>query len=216
MPSTSRDDFHQKSFKIKPDDDRFFSKLLSRDSSKSSFRVYYGDVSSAVPFNWETRPGTPKHNFADNSQIPPLTPPPSYYTSSLDKSSKSSSRSKLLLHSLLRRMNPSSKRAAAAAAEVSHSSSSSLSSLSWSSSSHSSFSDPLSTPSYVRKRRRYSSWGSSFDERGAAADDRHDDDVVRSSRLCFGIGAGEKGRGGYSVFVVRKALLSIVGRGSAA
>lgn len=211
MPSISRDDFRQKSFKIKPDDDRFFSKLLSRDSSKSSFRVYYGDVSSAVPFNWETRPGTPKHNFAENSQIPPLTPPPSYYTSSLDKSSKSSSRSKLLLHNLLRRMNPSSKRAAA---EVSHSSSSSLSSLSWSSSSHSSFSDPLSTPAYVRKRRRFSSWGSSFDE-GAAADDRRDD-VVRSSRLCFGIRAGEKAHGGYSVFIVRKALLSIVGRGSAA
>ncbi|XP_057808542.1 uncharacterized protein LOC131023022 [Salvia miltiorrhiza] len=208
MPSLSRDDFHQKSFKIKPDDDKLFSKLLSRgEPAKSSFRVYYGDVPSAVPFVWETRPGTPKHNSAGNYEIPPLTPPPSYYTTGGGKSSGGGSRSRLLLHSLLRRMNP--KRAAA----VSHSSSSSLSSVSWSSStSQSSFSDPLSTPAYVRRRRRFSSWGSSFDEKAVAADDRLGDGAC-SSRMCFGIGGGEKARGGRSV---KRALLSIVGRGSAA
>lgn len=204
-------DFHQKSFRIKhDDDDKFLSKLLSKDTSKCnpSFRIYYGDVSSAVPFTWETRPGTPKHVSSENSHIPPLTPPPSYYTNKLNNSSNKTSRSKLLFHNLLRRVNPKKHQFAA---PNSHSSSSSLSSLSWSSSSYSSFSDPLSTPAYVRKRRRFSSWGSSvsFDDR-AAMDDRRDG--VCSSKMCFGIGNG----GGYSAVIVKKALLSIVGRGSAA
>ncbi|KAL3826186.1 hypothetical protein ACJIZ3_022215 [Penstemon smallii] len=71
-------------------DDEDNKKLLSKESweSNPSFRVYYGDVSSAVPFMWESRPGTPKHTFsADNNNnnmnmnmiLPaPLTPPPSY------------------------------------------------------------------------------------------------------------------------------------------
>ncbi|KAG6433712.1 hypothetical protein SASPL_105327 [Salvia splendens] len=193
MPSLNRDDFHQKSFKIKPDDDKLFSKLLSRESAKSSFRVYYGDAPRAVPFVWETRPGTPKHNSAGNYEIPPLTPPPSYYAAGGGRSCGGGSRSKLLIHSFLRRMNP--KRAAA----VSHSSSSSLSSISWSSSSHSSFSDPISTPAYVGRRQRFSSFDDAVDDRCG--------DRFRSSRMCFGIGGG----GGRSV---KKALLSIVGRGS--
>ncbi|KAF8114718.1 hypothetical protein N665_0034s0057 [Sinapis alba] len=42
---------------------------------------YYGRAS--VPFVWESRPGTPKHNhFSEFSLPPPLTPPPSYYSSS--------------------------------------------------------------------------------------------------------------------------------------
>ncbi|KAI3474763.1 hypothetical protein Pfo_029989 [Paulownia fortunei] len=209
MPCSSPD-IHQKSFRIKHDDDKFFTRLLSKESSKSipSFRVYYGDVSSAVPFTWETRPGTPKHTSSDNSHIPPLTPPPSYYTNNVNNSSKKQSRSKLLLHNLLRRMNPKKAHLAS-----SHSSASSLSSLSWSSSSHSSYSDPMTTPTYVHKRRRFSSWGSSFDER--AMDDRRDE--VCPSRLCFGIGKnnGERLQIGYSVLIVKKALLSIVGRGSA-
>ncbi|CAH8333134.1 unnamed protein product [Eruca vesicaria subsp. sativa] len=42
---------------------------------------YYGGAS--VPFLWESRPGTPKHNhFSEFSLPPPLTPPPSYYSSS--------------------------------------------------------------------------------------------------------------------------------------
>ncbi|KAG6430744.1 hypothetical protein SASPL_108817 [Salvia splendens] len=174
MASISRE---EKSFKITPENDKLFSKLLSRESS---FRVYYGAAPSAVPFVWETRPGTPKHNSAANSEIPPLKPPPSYFTAGIAKSAGGGSRSKLLLHSLFRRMNP--KRAAA----VSHSSSTSSSS---------SQSDPISTPAHVRRRRRASSFGSSFDER---ADD------LRSSRICLGIGGGGSS--------VKRALLSIVGR----
>ncbi|KAK6129478.1 hypothetical protein DH2020_036791 [Rehmannia glutinosa] len=193
-----QNDFHQKSFRIKHEDDKFFTRLLSKESSKStpSFRVYYGDVSSGVPFTWETRPGTPKHTSSENFHIPPLTPPPSYYTNNFNNSSKKHSRSKLLLHSLLRRMSISKRSQYVAS---SHSSSSSLSSLSWSSSVHSSFSDPIATPNYVHKRRRFSSWGSSFDAK--SVDDHIHRDEVCPSRLCFGIG--------------KKALLSIVGRGSA-
>ncbi|KAL3830249.1 hypothetical protein ACJIZ3_019051 [Penstemon smallii] len=180
MPCSSTPDFHQKSFRIKHEDDKFFTRLLSKESSKSnpSFRVYYNDVSSAVPFMWETRPGTPKHTLSDNLNIPPLTPPPSYYTNnSKNSENKKFSRSKLLLHTLLRRMN--SKKVH----QASSSSSSSISSLSWS---PSSLSDPIMTPKYVQGRRRFSSWGSSFDAKGT-------DDGVCKSRSCFGIGEGNCG-----------------------
>ncbi|KAL0375423.1 UNVERIFIED_CONTAM: hypothetical protein Sradi_3458000 [Sesamum radiatum] len=201
MPATTPDDFdhdhHQKSFRIKHDDDKFFTRLLSKESSKSnpSFRVYYGDhVPSSVPFMWETRPGTPKHTSSHNSHIPPLTPPPSYYTNNFTNSSKNHScRSKLLFHTFLRRMNPKKPHSPS-----SHSPTSSFSSLSCSSSSRSSFSDPVMTPTYAHKRRRTSSWSVSFD---------------KSS--CFGIENenGENQR--RSVLIVKKALLSIVGRRSA-
>lgn len=65
-------------------DDKFLSKLMSKDSSvaNSSSRIYYrSDLSSSIPFTWETRPGTPKHPINDNT-IPPLTPPPSYLSNS--------------------------------------------------------------------------------------------------------------------------------------
>ncbi|CAA3017515.1 Hypothetical predicted protein [Olea europaea subsp. europaea] len=102
-------DSGQKSFEIK-NDNKFFSRLLAKESTKTnpSFRVYYGDVSVAVPFMWETRPGTPKHHtiFYDDatSVIPPLSPPPSYYSTNRNKPLKTSSRSRIL-HTLLRRID---------------------------------------------------------------------------------------------------------------
>lgn len=68
-------------------DDKFFTRIMSKETSmaNSSCRIYYGGASGAVPFMWESTPGTPKHNFADNS-VPPLTPPPSYYSTSKSKS----------------------------------------------------------------------------------------------------------------------------------
>ncbi|KAK8960834.1 hypothetical protein KSP40_PGU003650 [Platanthera guangdongensis] len=59
------------------------ARMLSKENSPAnpSFRVYYGVSSGAVPFFWESRPGTPKHAMAA-ATLPPLTPPPSYYTSS--------------------------------------------------------------------------------------------------------------------------------------
>ncbi|KAF8042074.1 hypothetical protein BT93_A0620 [Corymbia citriodora subsp. variegata] len=76
-------DLPQKPFQLIKQDDKFFSRLLSKENSASipSFRGDYGGVPSSVPFMWETRPGTPKHPRFDDS-LPPLTPPPSYYSSS--------------------------------------------------------------------------------------------------------------------------------------
>lgn len=79
------DDHHHQ---IKKDDKLFgtCSRVVSKETSTGnpSFRVlYYGGVSGAVPFMWETQPGTPKHKlFSDHSTPPTLTPPPSYYFSS--------------------------------------------------------------------------------------------------------------------------------------
>ncbi|WZZ05186.1 hypothetical protein YC2023_091107 [Brassica napus] len=53
---------------------------LDKEQEERSF--YYGGAS--VPFVWESRPGTPKHNhFSEFSLPPPLTPPPSYYSSGI-------------------------------------------------------------------------------------------------------------------------------------
>ncbi|XAR71879.1 hypothetical protein NMG60_11018326 [Bertholletia excelsa] len=75
-------------------EDKFFSRLLSRETSRtdSSFRVlYYGGAPGAVPFRWESRPGTPKHPCSSDS-LPPLTPPPSYQFNN-HKSNKSMQKS---------------------------------------------------------------------------------------------------------------------------
>lgn len=63
------------------------SKIIVKETSQvnSSSRIYYYGGAS-VPFLWETRPGTPKHDlFSESFRLPPLTPPPSYYSSSSGK-----------------------------------------------------------------------------------------------------------------------------------
>ncbi|KAJ9175978.1 hypothetical protein P3X46_014473 [Hevea brasiliensis] len=86
MLSKRREVVPPKSLEIKQDD-KFFSRIMSKETSmaNSSRRVYYGGTSGAIPFMWESSPGTPKHTFADTS-IPPLTPPPSYHSTSKSKS----------------------------------------------------------------------------------------------------------------------------------
>lgn len=90
MLRTSQPDYQLKQ------DDKLFTKLVSKETSiaNPSFR----GVSVAVPFNWETQPGTPKHKlFPDHSSLPPtLTPPPSYYFQNSTSSSKKHSKAKLL------------------------------------------------------------------------------------------------------------------------
>lgn len=82
---------------IKQEDDKFFSKLLSKEIPDSSFRVYYnGALSGSVPFFWESQPGTPKHRLNELT-VPPLTPPPSYHLKSSNTTKGSSSSSKKLL-----------------------------------------------------------------------------------------------------------------------
>ncbi|CAJ1971082.1 unnamed protein product [Sphenostylis stenocarpa] len=86
----------EKSFRIK-EDDRFFSRLMSKETSKanSSSRVfYYGETSIAVPFTWEAQPGTPKHPSSQTS-LPPLTPPPSYYSNSKSSSKRTNSKANI-------------------------------------------------------------------------------------------------------------------------
>lgn len=162
------------SFDIKPDD-KFFSRLVSKESSGSnpSFRVYYGDVCGAVPFTWESRPGTPKFTLFTHSQLPPLTPPPSYYFHTTPKSTHNITPNHKPRSNLLRCVFTRSRSdKAPVLLTVSNSSSSSSSSLSRSPNSYSSF----SRSSINGRRRRFSSWGSSFDDGGG---DEHQPHPVR-------------------------------------
>ncbi|OMO67762.1 hypothetical protein COLO4_30002 [Corchorus olitorius] len=192
MLSTSPDLSQKNTLQIKQDD-RFFSRLLSKENSVAnpSFRVYYGGVPRSVPFMWESQPGTPKHAFSDTS-LPPLTPPPSYYSNSGSaKPTKKHSRSGLL-HALFPKIISLKKSAVAA--------SPSSSALSSSSSSSSSLSSSLflamSSPKKYYKRNRFSSFDSS------RVDDEEDAAVESpTSTLCFAINGkrsiGNKLRGCY-------------------
>lgn len=72
-------------------DGEFYARLLTRESSLAnpSFR-YYGAGPAAVPFGWESQPGTPKDCAScritlscspagEASVLPAITPPPSYH-----------------------------------------------------------------------------------------------------------------------------------------
>uniref|UniRef100_A0A0E0L3S4 Uncharacterized protein n=1 Tax=Oryza punctata TaxID=4537 RepID=A0A0E0L3S4_ORYPU len=68
-------------------DGEFYARLLTKESSQGnpSFR-YYGAGTGAVPFVWESHPGTPKVDAASSScrmlataDVPAITPPPSYH-----------------------------------------------------------------------------------------------------------------------------------------
>ncbi|XP_038882810.1 uncharacterized protein LOC120073955 [Benincasa hispida] len=93
-------DYPQKSLQFKQND-KFFSKILSRESSRANYssRIYYGGLAGAVPFVWESQPGTPIHRFSDDL-TPTLTPPPSYFSDSVKKPLKKRSKSLSLLHIL--------------------------------------------------------------------------------------------------------------------
>lgn len=160
---SSSQDRSQNSIQIKQDD-KFFLRLLSKESSVAnpSLRVYYGGGAGAVPFMWESQPGTPKCSFNETT-LPPLTPPPSYYFNS-DKNPihKKYSRSNLL-HILFPKMNMHKKSDPVPSAP----SSPSLSSNSSRSSSKFSMVVPITSPKkyHHRVRSRLSSSGSSFDSR---------------------------------------------------
>ncbi|KAJ9179638.1 hypothetical protein P3X46_007988 [Hevea brasiliensis] len=179
----------QKSFQIK-EDDKFFSRLLSKESSMAnhSFRVYYGGVTVAVPFMWESQPGTPKHSFGE-STLPPLTPPPSYYSNSNQKPIKKHYSRSNLLNFLFSRINPKKTNYAVSTLPFSSSSSSALShtpsSVSRSSLNSSSFLP--STPTEYHQRTRFSGNGSSFDSYEEAPIGS-----PPSKYLCFGAGRGTR------------------------
>ena len=168
-------------------DDKHFTRAVSKESSVAnpSFRVYYGDVPSAVPFVWETQPGTPKHNFFPKDIDNPLTlrPPPSFYfTPTRDhKPTKthSMSRSKQTLLNNLKNIVPPYKK---------NQLSSSPSSSSSSSSSYSSVATPSSDKVRVYHRRRLLSIGSSLDDHDIYEFSATKKRSVHNSMLvCFGI-----------------------------
>ncbi|KAM0907123.1 hypothetical protein ACQ4PT_016340 [Festuca glaucescens] len=70
-------------------DGEFYARLLTKESSLAnpSFR-YYGAGPGAVPFGWESQPGTPKDcascritlsSSSAAADVPAITPPPSYH-----------------------------------------------------------------------------------------------------------------------------------------
>lgn len=113
---------------------------------------YYGGAS--IPFMWESRPGTPKHNhFPDCSFSQPLTPPPSYYSAEILSTPKRQTkvRTKLtrilsmsLFHDLRKSSNSSKKATSSVSAGSSYSWSSTSSSSSLSSSPPHSLRKPVS------------------------------------------------------------------------
>ncbi|GLT59315.1 hypothetical protein SLA2020_321410 [Shorea laevis] len=76
-------DHPTKNIKISQDD-KFFGRQSSRKTSVSYASYDECDgLTGAVPFNWESQPGTPKNTLAsvasDTSRPRPLTPPPSQF-----------------------------------------------------------------------------------------------------------------------------------------
>ncbi|GAV62475.1 hypothetical protein CFOL_v3_05998 [Cephalotus follicularis] len=207
MPSSKHElPLPQKSLQIKQDD-KFFSRLMAKEASmgNSSCRIYYGGASGAIPFMWESQPGTPKEKLVDTS-LPPLTPPPSFYSPS--KSMQNNNKPNLL-SSIFPRFTSKKSVASPPSSRIStSSSSSSSSSSSWSSSPY------ISNP----KPHNSSGHSSSFScSRSAIVlnDDEHGSGSPTST-LCFGDNRKVVNgfRGCYPMVNVKKALLSIVGHGS--
>ncbi|KAE8669892.1 putative Structural maintenance of chromosomes protein 1 [Hibiscus syriacus] len=200
---------HQKGLQIKQDD-KFFSRLMSKETSmaNSSCRVYYGGASGAVPFIWESHPGTPKHPSSDTS-IPPLTPPPSYYSSFNSKSKHKKGLKPTLLSSIFPRLRKTQ------APSSSRSSTSSSSSFSSCSSLHDSGSSPLSKTSLNRKMRYFSCSRSPVHD-FMDDDDNHGGLGSPTSTLCFGTKPRNLNgfEGCQSMINVKKALLAMVSQGS--
>ncbi|KDP21679.1 hypothetical protein JCGZ_03350 [Jatropha curcas] len=218
----------QKSLQIKQDD-KFFTRIMSKEISiaNSSSRVYYRDVSSAIPFDWESRPGTPKHTFSDTS-IPPLTPPPSYYSTS-----KSKSMHKRIKPNFLRNIFPKrlvtnqNNNKKTTATHVSPSSSMSSSTTSSSLSSWSSFysSPSINKSSKSLNRSFFSCSRSPIHFTVDAADDddgnNSDNNTVKRNRfgspsstlMCYG-GKSIKGLNVFGGSYLKNAFLSIVTHGS--
>jgi hypothetical protein len=146
---------------------KLHAKILSKEQlAAPSFRVYYSVASAgAVPFLWESRPGTPKNDHSPSAAaLPPLTPPPSYYaTTACGKRGGQRSRKRrgAAIFTFLRRRRPGR--------------TASSSSASWSASSSSSSTmspvfavEPPPSPAAgggPRHRRTFSAGGANDDER---------------------------------------------------
>lgn len=170
------------------------SRYLKKQASisNSSGEVYYGDSSVAIPFRWESQPGTPKVRLSERRPLPPLTPPPSYQCSPARNSVKkhpveaatANSSSRILPKlNLIKKSNVQS---SPSLSSSSSSSSSSLSSSPWSSS-RSVPSSPF-TPKFAGggKGRKLSFYARRRDDE----DDEDEGYEFHVSSLCFGGGVG--------------------------
>ncbi|KAI3829943.1 hypothetical protein L1987_04075 [Smallanthus sonchifolius] len=140
---------------IKAEDHRF-SRSSRRLSSEMSIHlspgeVYYGGAPVAVPFKWESQPGTPRVRFHE-TPLPPLTLPPSFLFNSPKTPNKKMSKPKGgFLHAVLPRLTSTRKNPNSPVSSAS-SDSSSLFSLS----SYSDFASSLYTPNNHRQTQRKS------------------------------------------------------------
>ncbi|KAE8735764.1 putative Structural maintenance of chromosomes protein 1 [Hibiscus syriacus] len=202
---------HQQGLQIKQED-KFFSRLMSKETSmaNSSCRVYYGGASGAVPFTWESHPGTPKHP-SSHTALPPLTPPPSYYSSFNSKSNHKKGFKTALFSSIFHMKT-----------KVSHSSSRSSTS---SSSSWSSLHDPGSSPlpnsstnrRSIHRKISYFSFSRSPVHNCMVDDDDEGEGLGSpTSTLCFGVKPRNLNgfKGCQSMMNVKNALLAMVNHGS--
>ncbi|KAK8683681.1 hypothetical protein V6N13_039733 [Hibiscus sabdariffa] len=92
-----------KSIGIKQHDD-FFPRRSSRVVSiiNLASEDYDQGATAAVPFNWESEPGTPKIKCrGEIPRLPPLTPPPSYFYSTPKRTDKNQYSKPKLLHTIL-------------------------------------------------------------------------------------------------------------------
>ncbi|PKA67135.1 alkylated DNA repair protein [Apostasia shenzhenica] len=191
------------------EDGKFFSRLLSKENSATnpSFRVYYGVAAGAVPFLWESQPGTPKHPMAAGEPFLPLNPPPSYYRIAPKKSSaRRTATPKLrLLHAMLPKLTISGIPLSPFSPKLSSSSSSSSAST-------------ISSGS--RRRGHCSSPRSSLSSNSRGDDEEFGEQLSPTSTLCFRKVqpeqlAGGKAAGCYPrVGAVKKALMSMIGQGN--
>nr|XP_043609777.1 uncharacterized protein LOC122581600 [Erigeron canadensis] len=72
---------------------RLSSEMRTTIHHSGSVEVYYGGAPVAVPFKWESQPGTPRVRFHE-TPLPPLTPPPSFLFNSPQTPSRMNSKPK--------------------------------------------------------------------------------------------------------------------------
>ncbi|KAJ6745131.1 hypothetical protein OIU79_031309 [Salix purpurea] len=188
---TSSSNLPQNSLKLNQDDKKVFSKRLARDFTVSNLNTedYHVGASVAVPFTWESQPGTPKIMFRENP-LPPLTPPPSYSYKNPKRAAKKFSKSNIL-DSIFPKCSTRKANLPVSPAASSSSSSSKLSS-SWSAT----CSVPSSPAMVPKSRGSYHGISSSsrryIDSRKTMLDHLDRDNECESpvSTLCFGFGRG--------------------------
>ncbi|CAM8971530.1 unnamed protein product [Rhodiola kirilowii] len=201
----SSTDLQQKTLLIKQDD-KFFSRLLSRELSMNTKNGSFRGLPSSVPFTWESQPGTPKHHFHSGTvqPLPPLTPPPSYYSTHSSIKRQTTSFRSNPIHTLFLKLNITKPQSTNHDAQPSSPSMSSYSS----SSSWSSSSSTTHCPS-SRRRSRFGSWGGSMSSSCSSSskvEEEEDDTGIVGSTMCFMI----RRRSGSQ----KKGLMSSMGRAS--